>query len=257
MSEPRGGAGERRSPAQKKRRPRRRVSIVGVFGELLITAGVFVLLFLGWQLWFNDLVVGNQLREESLQHSSTWQGNSSTAEQGTSQEPPVLAKPSANGEVFGLMIIPRFGDRYYTPIAEGTGTTQVLNKGQIGHYPTTAMPGDVGNFAVAAHRTSYGASFNGLSTLRSGDKIYVETKDGWYQYAFRNLEYVRPTGVGVIAPVPQADGATPEDRLMTMTSCNPLFSAAERIIAYSVFQEFYPIAGGPPEPIAATVNGEV
>ena len=67
------------------------VSVVGVLGELLITAGVFVLLFLGWQLWFNDLVVGNQLHEESLQQSSTWQGNASTAEHGTQDDPPVLA----------------------------------------------------------------------------------------------------------------------------------------------------------------------
>jgi sortase A len=253
MSEPRGGAGAQRKPATSARRPRRRVSIVGVLGELLISAGVFVLLFLGWQLWFNDLVVGNELHEESVQQSSTWQGNASTAEHGTPNDPPVLDKPGAVGEVFGLMLIPRFGEDYYRPIAEGTGTTEVLNKGEIGHYPTTSMPGAVGNFAIAAHRTSYGKPFNGLSNLRTGDHIFVETKDGWYQYAFRNLEYVRPTGVGVIAPVPQADGATPKDRIMTMTSCNPLFSAAERIIAYSVYETFYPRAGGPPDEIAATV----
>jgi sortase A len=251
MSEPRGGAGASRTIA----RAPRRASLVGVLGELLITAGVFVLLFLGWQLWFNDLVVGNQLHEESLQQSSTWQGNASTAEHGTPNEPPVLKKPKQIGTVFGLMIIPRFGDDYYRPIAEGTGTEAVLNKGEIGHYPSSSMPGAVGNFAVAAHRTSYGKPFNGLGTLRAGDRIYVETKDGWYQYVFRNLEYVRPTGVGVIGPVPQMDGATPEDRIMTMTSCNPMFSAAERIIGYSVFSQFIPRADGPPEEIAETVAG--
>ena len=257
MSEPRGGAGaQRRARSGKRPAKRRRVSVVGVFGELLITAGVFVLLFLGWQLWFNDLIVDNELRGESLQQSSTWQGNASTAEHGTSTEPPILAKPGATGDIFGLMIIPRFGEKYYKPIAEGTGTVQVLNHGEIGHYPTSSMPGAVGNFAVAAHRTSYGKPFNGLSNLRAGDHIFVETKDGWFQYDFRNLEYVRPTGVGVIAPVPQTDGATPKDRLMTMTSCNPLFSAAERIIAYSVFDRFYPRADGPPEEIAATVSKE-
>lgn len=236
------------------RRRRHRVSFVGVLGELLITAGVFVLLFLGWSLWFNDLVVGQQLREESLEHASDWQGNASTAEPGTPGEPPVARQPKATGEIFGLMVVPRFGDDYYVPIAEGVGTAQVLNKGQIGHYPSTAMPGEVGNFAVAAHRTSYGASFNGLSKLRVGDPIYIETKDGWYLYRFRNLEYVRPTGVGVIAPVPQNDGATPADRILTMTSCNPLFSAAERIIGYAVYESFFPRSGGAPEQIAATVE---
>jgi sortase A len=249
MNEPRGGAGARRV------KPRRRVSVAGVVGELLITTGVFVLLFLGWQLWFNDLVVDNQLREQSLHQSSTWQGNASTAEHGTPTEPPVLDKPAATGDVFGLMIIPRFGADYYKPIAEGTGTTQVLNKGEIGHYPTSSMPGAVGNFAVAAHRTSYGKPFNGLGNLRVGDHIFIETQDGWYQYSFRNLEYVRPTGVGVIAPVPQNDGASPGDRIMTMTSCNPMFSAAERIIAYSVYDGFSPRAGGPPDEIAAIVGG--
>lgn len=250
MSEPRGGTGLR------PRRRRSRISVVGVLGELLITAGVFVLLFLGWSLWFNDLVVGQQLREESTDLSETWQGNASTAEHGTPGAPPVTDKPSAPGEVFGLMLVPRFGDDYYVPIAEGTGTTQVLNKGQIGHYPSSAMPGAVGNFAVAAHRTSYGASFNGVSKLRAGDSIYIETKDGWYRYVFRNLEYVRPTGVGVIAPVPQNDGAEPGDRILTMTSCNPLFSAAERIIAYSVYDSFTPRTAGPPEDIAETVGGK-
>lgn len=246
MSQPRGGRG-----ASRRRRP---ISIIGVLGELLITGGVFVLLFLVWQLWFNDLVVGSQLHGDSLEQSQAWQRDESTAAHGTPDVPPVAAPPGA-GETFALMIVPRFGSDYYRPIAEGTGTVAVLNKGEIGHYPTTQMPGAVGNFAVAAHRTSYGKPFNQISSLSVGDRIYVETADGWYAYVFRNLEYVRPTGVGVVAPVPQSDGATPKDRLLTMTSCNPLFSSAERIIAYSVFDRFYPRADGPPDEIAATVAG--
>ena len=246
MSEPRGGRG---AP-----KPRRRISVVGVLGELLITAGVFVLLFLAWQLWFNDIVVANKLHQESLQQSQSWQRDEDTAEHGTPQDPPVLGTPAASA-TFGLMIIPRFGADYYRPIAEGTGTFEVLNKGEIGHYPTSDMPGAVGNFAVAAHRTSYGKPFNQIPDLDVGDRIYVETRDGWYAYIFRNLEYVPPTGVGVIDPVPQDKGVAPTDRLMTMTSCNPLFSSAERIIAYSVFDRFYPRADGPPEEIAATVAG--
>jgi sortase A len=166
----------------------------------------------------------------------------------------VVAVP-AHAATFANMIIPRFGAAWYKPIAEGTGTHDVLDKGEVGHYPTTQMPGELGNFAVAAHRTSHGASFNGLNKLVAGDHIYIETADGWYAYVFRNLEYVRPTGVGVIAPVPQSTGAQPTDRIMTMTSCNPLFSAQERIIAYSVFDKFYPRAGGAPADIAAIVAG--
>jgi sortase A len=127
----------------------------------------------------------------------------------------------------------------------------------VGHYPTTQMPGELGNFAVAAHRTSHGASFNGLNQLQAGDHIYIETADGWYAYVFRNLEYVHPNGVGVVAPVPESPGTTATDRILTMTSCNPLFSAQERIIAYSVFEQFIPRSDGAPDEIAATVAGEV
>lgn len=251
MSQPRGGRGASKPGGPRRRR---RVSFIGVLGELLITGGVFVLLFLVWQLWFNDLVVGSQLHSESLEQSQAWERDESAASHGTPQDPPVASPPGAN-ETFGLLIVPRFGSDYYRPIAEGTGTVAVLNKGEIGHYPSTQMPGEVGNFAIAAHRTSYGKPFNQISSLSVGDRIYVETADGWYSYVFRNLEYVRPTGVGVVAPVPQSDGATPTDRLLTMTSCNPLFSSAERIIAYSVFDRFYPRADGPPDEIAATVAG--
>ncbi len=225
-----------------------------MLGELLITAGVGVLLFLGWQLWFNDLVVGNQLHDTSLEQADEWQKDVSTAVEGTPEAPPVIAKP-ADQAVFALMIVPRFGADFYRPIAEGTGTRAVLNKGEIGHYPTSQLPGEVGNFAVAAHRTSYGKPFNLINELRAGDHIFIETADGWYQYTFRNLEYVQPTGVGVVAPVPQTEGVPAVDRLLTMTSCNPLFSAQERIIAYSIYDTFVPRADGPPAEIAATVNG--
>jgi sortase A len=249
MSEPRGGRGA----SKPRRRGGARIAL-GVFGELFITAGVFVLLFLGWSLWFNDLVVGSKLHEESLEQSQVWERDAADAEHGTPQDPPVMSAPDAS-ERFGLMIVPRWGADYYRPIAEGTGTVAVLNEGYIGHYPKSQMPGEVGNFAVAAHRTSYGKPFNLISDLSVGDPIYIETADGWYRYIFRNLEYVQPTGIGVIAAVPQSSAATPEDRFMTMTSCNPLFSSAERIIAYSVFDRFYPRADGPPDDIAATVAG--
>jgi sortase A len=235
------------------------VSVVGVLGELLITAGALVLLFLGWQLWLNDIIVGNQLNRQSVELSEEWdRSGPRTAPEGPG-EPPVAAPP-ANTEQFGLVLIPRFGTDYYRPIAEGVGTRAVLNQGEFGHYPTTQMPGALGNFAIAAHRTSYGASLGRINELQVGDPIYIETQDGWYRYEFRNLEYVRPSGVGVLAPVPQLLDAAPGDRLLTMTSCNPKLSAAERIIAYAVFDEFFPrdasepASGAPPE-IAPTVQG--
>jgi sortase A len=144
------------------------------------------------------------------------------------------------GEVFGA-------------ITEGVGMYDSLNKG-IGHYIGTQMPGEVGNFALAGHRTGWGAPLGDIANLRVGDSIYVETEAGWYRYVFRSLTYVMPTGVDVLNPVPQVDGATPLDRIITLTSCNPKLTAAERFIAYGVFDTWYPRAGGAPAEIASLVQ---
>lgn len=231
--------------ALELRRPRRRkpkVTVVGVLGELLITAGVLVLLFLGWQLWLNDILVRSEVKQDALEQTQEWnnewikEDHEPVADPG---EPPVHA-PVAETEVFAQLLIPRFGDDYYPRIAAGVSTTQVLNKNLIGHYDDTAWPGEVGNFALAAHRKAYGGFFEHLHELRVGDSIYVETKDGWYEYRFRNLEYVTPRGVGVLDPVPQAPEVAPTERILTLTTCNPFFSTAERLIAYATFARFYP-----------------
>jgi sortase A len=243
-----------------RRRPRRRVSVIGVLGELLITAGALVLAFLGYQVWLGDLIVGGQLDNEAAEQTEAWAAGysdvppSEAGDPALSDDPPVLGG-AENAKRFAVLIIPRFGDRYYRPIAEGVGTTEVLNTGNIGHYPTTQMPGELGNFGLASHRSSGGGNFHDLHKLRVGDNIYVETPDGWYQYSFRNLEYVAPSGVGVLYPVPQADGVDPVERFITLTTCNPFFSTAERIIAYGVYDSFYPRAGGVPAEIASNVPG--
>jgi sortase A len=165
-----------------------------------------------------------------------------------------MAKPAA-AESFANLIVPRLGADYRRPIAEGVGLNVLNNRATgVGHYPQTQLPGEVGNFAVAAHRTTYGAGFHDIDKLMVGDSIYVETQDGWYKYVYRGTEYVRPTGVGVLDPVPQTEGATSTDRVITMTSCHPFFSAAERIIAYGVFDGWYPRASGPPAEIATLVQ---
>ncbi|CCE73995.1 class E sortase [Clavibacter nebraskensis] len=247
MSAP-GPAPSRRATRRRGRRGDALLGTVGVLGELLLTAGVLIMLFLGWQLWFNDIVVSSGQRDQALENSRSW----ATAAPEAAATPDPAASPAAPGEPvittapttdatdFGNIYIPRFGPDYVVPVATGVGLSSVLNHGKIGHYRETQMPGEVGNFAVAAHRTSYGKPFNQITDLRVGDAIVVETQDGWYTYRFRTLEYVKPTGVDVLDEVPQAPDAQPGDRILTMTSCNPLFSAAERVIAYSVFESWQP-----------------
>jgi len=253
------------TPAPNRGHRNRRFSVVGFIGELLITAAVLIILFLGWQLWLNDLVVGGQQDKAATQLAQGWtetvaptHAHVDTHSQATTPDygAPIIPAVQKNATKFAVMYVPRFGADYARTIAEGVGTGDVLDHGIIGHYPNTQMPGEIGNFALAAHRTTHGAPFHEIAELRVGDKIYIQTADGYYTYDFRGLEYVRPTGIGVIDPVPQAPGAKPTDRIMTMTSCNPMFSSTERIIGYAVFDSWQPASAGPPAEIAAIVSAK-
>ena len=236
--------------------------IIGVTGEALMTAGVFVLLFLGWHVWYNDVVSGIAQNNAGAELSENWDnvpltvpefdrspGDSAGAR--LTPEPPVTASPAIN-QRFATLIVPRFGDTFERPIAHGVDPKKVLNvrNAGLGHYPQTSDLGEVGNFAVAGHRTTYGAPLGNIDQLRVGDRLYIETEAGWYVYRFRNLEYVWPKEVGVIGPVPQSK-AKAADRLFTLTSCHPKLSSAERVIAYSVFETFVARDRGAPAEVAA------
>ena len=108
---------------------------------------------------------------------------------------------------------------------------------------------------MAGHDSGWGNTFIDLSKLRIGDRIYVQTPDGWYTYAFRNFEYVQPSAVQVLLPVPRQPQAAPSDRLMTITTCNPPFHAGERLIAYSTFAGFRPAQQVPAEIASAVQAG--
>lgn len=246
----------RRRRAGRSGRPPQRLSVVGVLGDLLITAGVLVLLFIGWQQWFNDIVVAREHASAAQRINDSFgkADGSTTTPAGGWGDPKVSAQPG-NTEVFGTMYVPRFGADYAVPLAGGTTTAGTLDTIGVGHYDDTQMPGEVGNFAVAGHRTTHGAPFNAIANLQLGDKIYVSTADGWYTYTFRNLEYVPPTQVSVIDPAPDQVDVVSKDRVMTMTSCNPMFSARERIVAFSVYDSWQPRSAGPPAAIASEVNG--
>lgn len=250
-------------PTLSRREARRlrhqRVSVIGVLGELLITAGVLVFLFLGWQLWLNDLVVGDQQNHEAASIAKSWDVAGDPAKETPTvvdNGAPIVDIAPANAKTFAVMYVPRFGADWAREIAEGIGVADVLNTKRIGHYPTTQMPGAIGNFAVAAHRLTYGAPFRDIDQLQVGDRIYVKTPDGYYTYVFRNLEYVDKHGVGVLDPVPQLPSVDPTERLMTLMSCNPKYSVAERIVAYAVFDSWQPISAGPPAEIAPLVNAK-
>lgn len=247
-------------PPPRPVKPRRRVSFFGVLGELFITVGVLVLLYVSWQLWVGDWIYGAQNNAAGAELSEQWaqeyaasapaktepSENPVDEAEAVAVEPPVLPQP-ADAEVFASMRIPRFGADYNVPMAGGTTRSRTLDHGWIGHYVDAPMPGEVGNFAVAAHRTTYGAPFNRIAELRLGDAIVVETQEGWYTYRFRTLEYVQPDEVEVLLDVPQQpDVPATGERYITLTSCSPMFSLAERIVAYGLFESFTPRSAGAP-----------
>jgi sortase A len=232
---------------------------IQVFGELLITAGVVLLLFVAWQLWWTN-VESDAKQTEVIKEFAQGLGTPEPAAPETPAAPaapadfgpPVVGTAPGHAGTIGIMYIPRFGDTYTRPIVEGT-SQDVLDTLGLGHYSTTAMPGAVGNFAVAGHRQTHGAVLDNIHTLVPGDKIYVQTKDGFYIYVFRNNQIVMPSRTDVLAPVPTQPGVNPTESFLTMTSCNPRFGAEERIIAYALLDSWRPAAAGPPTEIAAQV----
>lgn len=247
--------------ASARRRPRRAPArrgalgwTVQILGELLITLGLVLLLFVAWQLWWTNIAADKAQAQQVQQLNQKFGGPTDppthpAADYGT---PKVAAEP-AHGEAIGIVYIPRFGKDYQRPLIEGTDSS-VLDTLGLGHYRSTAMPGGVGNVAIAGHRQTNGAVLDNIDKLVAGDRIYVRTAEGYYTYVFRNNEIVLPTQTSVIAPVPGSPGQKPRDRLLTLTSCNPRFGSSERIIAYSVLESWQPTSAGPPAAIADLVK---
>ncbi|HEY4270359.1 MAG TPA: class E sortase, partial [Galbitalea sp.] len=114
-----GGVGSpRRRSSTRRHRP---VSVVGVLGEILITAGVFVLLFLGWQFWLQDVIVGNQQDHQAQQLNEQWQNESDALVPSRATPPttPVIDKAPGNAQVFGILYVPRWGSTWQRKIAQG------------------------------------------------------------------------------------------------------------------------------------------
>jgi sortase A len=91
-----------------------------------------------------------------------------------------------------------------------------------GHYPTTPLPGQPGNAAIAGHRTTYGAPFNRLDELDVGDEVVTTTQQGEFHYEVTEEIVVRPYQTEVLDPT--------EDAMLTLTTCNPKYSARERLV---------------------------
>jgi sortase A len=221
---------------------------LGIVGDLLVTAGLLLLLFVGWQLWWTD-VTANRTQDATVSTLTRDFAGTPGPTSPTSEQP----KAVPFGKAFAIVRIPRLGADYARPLLQGT-SRDVLEDG-IGHYDGTAGPGAIGNFAVAGHRTTYGRPFHDIDKLRTGDVVVVETKTAYSVYAVKRHEIVAPTDVQVIAPVPDKPGAKPTERWMTMTACHPKYSAAQRYVVFAELVKTYPRGDGLPAGTLAVPKG--
>lgn len=200
----------------------------------MTVAGVVLLGYVGWQFWGTNWVAHRQQQEVTQSLRTQW----ATAPRGGQTE--LAPKLVPKGKSSALIRVPKFGKKYVIPVLEGVATN-VLAKG-FGHFRGSAHPGEVGNYALAAHRVTHGEPLRRMPELRPGDEVIVETVDATYTYELdtdpRRL-VVSFTGVWVLDPLPRNPRAggpqpaqQPGQRLITLTTCSEIFNTDNRMIAF-------------------------
>jgi len=229
---------------------------VRTIGELMVTGGLIVLLFVVYELFVTDLLNGERQEDLNREVHTEWEA-----------APPELGS-QVPGDAMAILHIPRLGADYQRVVLEGTSHEDL--KGGPGHYLGTALPGQPGNVAIAGHRTTYGSPFRELDLLRPGDPIVVETADTWFTYrvlgnpetgdfgsdpsGIPGQQIVSPADIQVINQTPNASAdAPPSGSYLTLTTCHPRFSARQRLIVHAVLDGTgVPRADAPNGPPALT-----
>jgi sortase A len=220
-------------------------------GAGVLVVGVLLIAFVAYQLWGTGLYeeqAQSHLKSELTQQLHRRLPTSAARLTGAQRLhlPPLqhntaltLPDPQVN-EPVGLLSIPKIG--LLDAIVEGVGEAQ-LEQGP-GHYPGTPLPGEPGNVAIAGHRTTYAHPFYNLNELSPGDSIYILTEQGFFHYKVADTQVVAPTDVSVLATV--ANRST-----LTLTTCNPRYSAATRLV---VTADFDPGPGKSTAPARSTTT---
>lgn len=245
---PESGAGERagaplsRVEARRRQRankPGAAVVASRAIGEVFITTGVLMLLFVTYQLWWTNVRAHAQAGSEASQLQNDW---------ASGKRAPGEFSP---GQGFAILHIPKLD--VIAPIAEGVSNKKVLDKGMVGHYSEgalkTAMPdAKTGNFALAAHRNTHGEPFRYINQLKPGDEVVVETQDTYYVYKMtKTLPVTSPSNTSVIDPIPKGSGFTAPGRYITLTTCTPEFTSKYRLIVWGKMVEERPRSKGKPD----------
>ncbi|MEU9990307.1 class E sortase [Streptomyces sp. NPDC048045] len=233
-------------------------------GEVLVTAGVVLMLLVVHQLWWTNREARQRAERkvEALEREwGTGDGDSGGSASGGAPSEPVPSPSAATGatgatggvgkrsggavvvsgrprpsQAYAVLTIPRLHLR--VPVAEGVSKPDVLNKGYVGHYPGTQQPGQAGNFALAGHRNTHGEPFRYLPRLRRGDTVQVETGTATYTYAVdKILPQTSSRDSGVVRPVPRSlvrpsYGYDEPGYYITLTTCTPEFTSRYRMAVW-------------------------
>jgi len=220
-------------------------------GRVVLVGGVLVLLFIPYLLWGTGLITARHqsaLRTEFSQAQRTAGSTPVTLPPhppaGTSGGVPRAARREADpplGSPVGTITIPSIGVSMV--IVEGTGDAQLA--AGPGHYPNTPLPGEVGNAAIAGHRTTYLHPFYDLNELVPGDPITIVTLQGVFLYHVTSSQSVLPSDVSVVDQT-----LTPT---LTLTTCTPRYSAAQRLVVVARLVSPPAPASAPPRPSEGVV----
>ncbi|PJF01646.1 class E sortase [Streptomyces carminius] len=213
-------------PGHRRGRRGRIAAVVSVLGELLITTGVLLGLFVVYSLWWTNVLANREAERDSAEVRENWaqDGPGGAAEDRTYDA----------GEGVGFLHVPSMGGEVL--IKKGTDTDE-LNKGVAGYYtePVKAVPpwkGE-GNFSLAAHRDGHGAKFHDIHRMEKGDPVVVETEDTWYVYkVYEILPKTSKYNVEVLAGVPEVSGRDEPGRYITLTTCTPILTSDYRYIVW-------------------------
>jgi sortase A len=226
-------------------------------GLAAAVAGALVLIFVAYQWWGSSLV--EEQRQALLRNQLTGEltgrhllpatgGHGRAAVLPGASGPPVTAPdlPQTDlGQPVATLQIPTIGlDQV---VVQGAGPAELASG--PGHYPGTPLPGQAGNAAIAGHRTTHGHPFYDLQALVDGDDVVVTTVQGVFVYVVVDSTVVDPSDTAVLSPT-----ATP---MLTLTTCNPRFSAAQRLVVRAALEQsalFADPAPGPTVPMGRTAR---
>ncbi|MPZ25353.1 MAG: class E sortase [Micromonosporaceae bacterium] len=215
-------------------------------GEVLITLGVIVLLLAAYEVWGKSAVIASHQDDLDRQLAQDWAAPAPTVSPDQDQEkdgddeatPEPLGPPP--GHAIARLYVPRIGK--YWVVVQGVELDDI--RYAPGHYPDSAMPGQVGNFSVAGHRNP--ATFWDLDQVGEGETVVVETQDSWFIYRVTRNHIVKPNAVEVVAPVPGQPGVEPSEAMLTLTTCNPKWDNYERLIVHAELVDQQPQSDGRP-----------